>query len=119
MSTASFDYEKLQPVLAQRFYLCHGKQVQTQNVRIDSKALVSQHAQSIYQQVVASKIMPMNNATGITEAERLLAKQWFEAGGKKNRLSWPHGIKSLLSTRQLRCCRNAACCWSKYTGGSC
>ena len=46
--------------------------------------LVSQHAQSIYQQVVVSKIMPMNNATGITDAERLLVKQWFEAGAKVN-----------------------------------
>ena len=83
-ATSSFDYEKLQLVLAHRCYLCHGKQVQTKNVRLDSRALVSQHAQSIYQQVVASKIMPMNNATGITEAERLLVKQWFEAGAKKN-----------------------------------
>ena len=82
MAAASFDYEKLQPVLAQRCYMCHGEQVQMKNVRLDSKALVSQHAQSIYQQVVVSKIMPMNNATGITEAERLLVKQWFEAGAK-------------------------------------
>ena len=84
MAAASFDYEKLQPVLAQRCYMCHGEQVQMKNVRLDSKALVSQHAQSIYQQVVVSKIMPMNNATGITEAERLLVKQWFEAGAKVN-----------------------------------
>ncbi len=41
-----------------------------------------QHAQSIYQQVVVTKIMPMNNATGITDAERALIKQWFEAGAK-------------------------------------
>ena len=75
MATASFSYEKLQPVLAQRFYLCHSEQVRMKNVRLDSKALVSQHAQSIYQQVVVTKIMPMNNATGITEAERLLVKQ--------------------------------------------
>ena len=81
---AAFDYEKLEPVLAQRCYMCHGEQVQMKNVRLDSKALVSQHAQSIYQQVVVSKIMPMNNATGITDAERLLVKQWFEAGAKVN-----------------------------------
>ena len=80
----SFDYEKLEPVLAQRCYMCHGEQVQMKNVRLDSKALVSQHAQSIYQQVVVSKIMPMNNATGITDPERLLVKQWFEAGAKVN-----------------------------------
>jgi uncharacterized membrane protein len=34
----------------------------------------------MYQQVVVTKIMPMNNATGITPAERQLIKQWFESG---------------------------------------
>ena len=73
-------YEPLQKVLEQRCAMCHGAQVQMKNVRLDSPALVKQHAQSIYQQVVVSKIMPMNNTTGITEAERALVKQWFEAG---------------------------------------
>ena len=76
------DYKTVQKVLEQRCYLCHGAQVQMKNVRLDSPALVKQNAQSVYQQVVVSKIMPMNNATGITEAERLLVKQWFEAGAK-------------------------------------
>jgi uncharacterized membrane protein len=52
------------------------------NVRLDSPALLRQHAQAVYQQVVVSKTMPMNNATGITEAERTLVRQWFEAGAK-------------------------------------
>ena len=77
-----FDYESVQKVLEQRCYLCHGAQVQMKNVRLDSKALVRQHAQAMYQQVVVTKIMPMNNATGITEAERALIKQWFEAGAR-------------------------------------
>jgi uncharacterized membrane protein len=34
----------------------------------------------MYQQVVVTKVMPLNNATGITEAERALIKQWFESG---------------------------------------
>jgi uncharacterized membrane protein len=34
--------------------------------------------------VVVTKIMPMNNATQITDAERALIKQWFEAGAKLN-----------------------------------
>ena len=75
-------YEPLQKVLEQRCYMCHGAQMQMKNVRLDSSALVKQHAQSIYQQVVVSKIMPMNNATGITEAERALIRRWFEAGAK-------------------------------------
>lgn len=77
-------YKELQPVLAQRCYLCHGEQVQMKNVRLDSPQLVGTHAQAIYQQVVVTKIMPMNNATQITDAERLLIKQWFESGAKVN-----------------------------------
>ena len=65
-----------------RCYQCHGAQLQMKNVRLDSPALVKQHAQSVYQQVVVSKIMPMNNATGITDDERTQIKQWFEAGAK-------------------------------------
>jgi len=75
-------YQKVQTVLEQRCYQCHGAQLQMKNVRLDSPALVKQHAQAIYQQVVVARIMPMNNATGITEAERQLLKQWFEAGAE-------------------------------------
>ncbi|HEY3049998.1 MAG TPA: urate hydroxylase PuuD [Polaromonas sp.] len=76
------DYKTVQNVLEQRCYQCHGAQLQMKNVRLDSPALIKQHAQSVYQQVVVTKLMPMNNATGITEAERLAVKQWFEAGAK-------------------------------------
>ena len=74
------DYAQLQPVLAQRCYMCHGEQVQMKNLRLDSAASVKQHAQAVYQQVVVQKLMPMNNATGMTDAERALVKRWFEAG---------------------------------------
>ena len=76
------DYQQVQTVLEQRCYACHGAQLQMKNVRLDSPQLARQHAQSIYQQVVVTRTMPMNNATGITEAERGLLKQWFEAGAK-------------------------------------
>ncbi|HSO44549.1 MAG TPA: hypothetical protein VLQ47_03420, partial [Rhodoferax sp.] len=75
-------YATLQPILAQRCYLCHGAQVQMKNVRLDSTANVKLHAQNIYQQVVVSKIMPMTNTTGISEAERMVIKQWFETGAR-------------------------------------
>jgi uncharacterized membrane protein len=54
--------------------------VQFKNVRLDNAELVSKHAQNIYQQVVITRQMPMNNATGITEAERALVDRWFAAG---------------------------------------
>jgi len=79
-ATAVLNYQSLQPLLAQRCYACHGEAVQMKNVRLDSPQGVASHAQAIYQQVVVTRIMPMNNATGITEAERLLIKQWFESG---------------------------------------
>ena len=69
-------------MLSQRCYLCHGPQVQMKNVRLDSPENVKLHAQNIYQQVVVTRIMPMNNATGISEVERQFIKQWFEAGAK-------------------------------------
>ena len=73
-------YQEVQQVLAQRCHLCHGAQVQMKNVRLDTPAALKQHAQAVYQQAVVTRLMPMNNATGITEAERALIAQWFQGG---------------------------------------
>jgi uncharacterized membrane protein len=81
-STGQNDYQKVTKIIEDRCYQCHGAQLQMKNVRLDSPALVKQHAQSLYQQVVVLKIMPMNNSTNITDAERAKIKQWFEAGAK-------------------------------------
>ena len=81
-ATGQNDYQKISKIIENRCYQCHGAQLQMKNVRLDSAALVKQHAQSVYQQVVVTKIMPMNNATGITDDERTQIKQWFEAGAK-------------------------------------
>ena len=79
---AGFGYESVRPILAGRCYQCHGAQVQMKNVRLDSPAALKQHAQQVYQQAVLAKTMPLNNATGITDAERALVGQWFQAGAK-------------------------------------
>jgi uncharacterized membrane protein len=73
-------WQPVQAVLAQRCYQCHGAEVQMKNVRLDTPASVKTHAQAVYQQVVVTRQMPMNNATGITDDERELVKRWFEAG---------------------------------------
>ncbi|MCZ4311828.1 urate hydroxylase PuuD [Comamonadaceae bacterium G21597-S1] len=69
-------------VVEQRCAMCHGAQVQMKNVRLDAPALLKQHAQAVYQQAVVTRVMPMNNSTGITEAERALIGRWFTAGAK-------------------------------------
>ena len=79
-SQAPVEFASVQHVLEQRCYMCHGAQVQMKNMRVDSPQLVKQHAQAIYQQVVTLKLMPMNNATGLTDEERALIGRWYQAG---------------------------------------
>ena len=74
------DYAAVHKVIEQRCFMCHGAQLQMKNVRLDSPEMLKQHAQTVYQQAVVTRLMPMNNATGITEAERALIAQWFRAG---------------------------------------
>ena len=78
------DYGQVQAIVAQRCLMCHGEQVQMKNVRLDSPQRLKTQAQNVYLQVVVTRLMPMNNATGITEAERQAIRQWFEAGARVN-----------------------------------
>ena len=64
--------------------MCHGEALQSKGVRLDSPDELKKNAQMVYQQVVVQKSMPMNNATGLTDAERSLFAQWFSAGAAVN-----------------------------------
>jgi len=79
-AAAPASFAEVQAIVAQRCVMCHGEAMQSKNVRLDSAAEVSKHAQQIYQQAVVLKAMPMNNATQITDAERALIGRWFTAG---------------------------------------
>jgi uncharacterized membrane protein len=81
-AAGAVSYAQVQAVMSQRCVACHGEQVQMKNVRVDSAEAVSRNAQAIYQQVVVTKLMPMNNSTGITEEERALVSRWFLAGAR-------------------------------------
>ena len=69
-------FARVQTVVEQRCVLCHNAQVANKGVRLDSPEAIRQHAQAIHQQVVVLKVMPMNNATQITEDERALLARW-------------------------------------------
>ena len=75
---ASFAQVKV--VIDQRCALCHNAQVQNKGVALHTPELLRQHAQAVYQQAVVLRLMPFNNATQITDAERAVIKRWFEAG---------------------------------------
>ena len=49
-------------------------------LRLDVPEQLASRAPLIYQQVVQQKLMPLNNATQMTEAERALVARWFTAG---------------------------------------
>ena len=77
---APVSYAEVRALLDQRCVLCHNAAMQQKNVALHTAELLKQHAQAVHQQTVVLKLMPMNNATQITEAERALIKRWFEAG---------------------------------------
>ncbi|MDP4299880.1 urate hydroxylase PuuD [Leptothrix discophora] len=73
-------YDLIAPVMQQRCVMCHNEQLQNKGIALHTPDLVKQHAQAVYQQAVVLKLMPMNNATQITDDERALIQRWFEAG---------------------------------------
>ncbi|UZD55040.1 urate hydroxylase PuuD [Caldimonas aquatica] len=77
-------FAEVQAVVAQRCAMCHNAQLAQKNVALHTPQLIRQHAQAVYQQVAVLKLMPLNNATQITEDERALIKRWFEAGAPAN-----------------------------------
>ncbi|MFZ5549325.1 MAG: urate hydroxylase PuuD [Pseudomonadota bacterium] len=77
---AVVSFAEVKAVVDQRCVLCHNAQVQNKNVALHTEPLLRQHAQAVYQQAALLKLMPLNNATQMTEEERALLRRWFEAG---------------------------------------
>ncbi len=72
--------QAMRQLVEQRCVSCHNEQLASKNVALHTPQLLQQHAQAVYQQVSVLKLMPLNNATQITEDERQLVRRWFEAG---------------------------------------
>ena len=83
-AAAPVSFGAVKAVIAQRCVLCHNAQMTSKNVALHTPDLIQQHALAVYQQAVVLKLMPMNNATQITEDERALIKRWYEAGAPSN-----------------------------------
>ncbi|MCW7541083.1 urate hydroxylase PuuD [Aquabacterium sp. A7-Y] len=73
-------FEQVEAVLGQRCLVCHNAQLQSKNIGLHTPELVARNAQSLYQQAVVARTMPLNNATGITEEERALLGRWYRQG---------------------------------------
>jgi uncharacterized membrane protein len=77
-------FGQVKSLIDQKCAMCHNAQVQQKNVALNTPELIKQHAQNVYQQVSVLKLMPLNNATQITDDERALIKRWFDAGAPTN-----------------------------------
>lgn len=75
-------YAEVRAVVDQRCAMCHNEALASKNVALHTPELMARHAQAVYQQAAVLKLMPMNNATQMSEEERALIKRWFEQGAR-------------------------------------
>ena len=80
----SVSFTQVNAVIQQRCVMCHNAELQSKGIALHTPELVKAHGQAVYQQAAVLKLMPMNNATQITEDERALIKRWFDAGMATN-----------------------------------
>jgi uncharacterized membrane protein len=51
----------------------------SKNIRLDGPDRIQSQLPLIHQQVVVTRLMPINNSTAITEEERLKIDLWFKS----------------------------------------
>jgi len=85
-NAGSVSSAEAQVVILQRCTACHassptqpGFASAPKGVVLESAQDLATHAQSIHQQVVVTRAMPIGNLTGITEAERQLIDRWYQS----------------------------------------
>ncbi|KDP89286.1 membrane protein [Cupriavidus sp. SK-3] len=86
-AAAQVSFTKVQEVINSRCVQCHAAAPKmmpaaAKGIKLDTADEIKAHAQLIYQQAVQQKAMPLGNVTQITDDERALLGQWFEAGAK-------------------------------------
>ena len=79
-------FDRVRSIVGQRCVTCHspaptfpGITQPPAGVLLNAPAGIAQNAQRIYQQVVVTRIMPLGNATKITDQERAVIAAWVAA----------------------------------------
>lgn len=67
---------RIAELVAQRCLPCHSAALASKDVRLDGPEHLATHRARIYQQVVVQRLMPLNNATGMSEEERAMIAAW-------------------------------------------
>jgi uncharacterized membrane protein len=86
-TSATASFADVQHIVTARCTACHaarpsfeGIDEAPKGIMLDTAARLKAQAAMVYQQAVVTRIMPLNNLTGITEDERQMIAQWFQAG---------------------------------------
>ncbi len=86
---ATVAYADVAPIVARRCAVCHaakptqpGFAAPPEGVRLDSVAAIVANARRIDDVAVATHVMPLGNATHMTDAERATLGAWIAAGAK-------------------------------------
>jgi uncharacterized membrane protein len=82
-AAAPVDFAQVRAIVQQRCLLCHAGPAASKGVRLDQDASIVSHAQDIYLQVVVNRAMPLNNVTGMTDAQRSEIARWVSEGAKR------------------------------------
>jgi uncharacterized membrane protein len=82
-------FAQVAQVIEQRCVACHAERPTwpgfasaAKNVVLDTPDAILRQAQTIHQQTVVTRAMPIGNLSQITDAERALIDAWFRAGAK-------------------------------------
>jgi uncharacterized membrane protein len=82
-ATGPVSFAGIQPVLALRCAACHNVPNPPKGVALDSYDHVRAAAGRIKTMAVDTRVMPLGNATGMTEAERQRLGAWIDAGAPR------------------------------------
>lgn len=81
------DFARVRAIVGRRCVTCHspvptfpGIAQPPAGVVLNNPAGILQNAQRIYQQVIVTRIMPLGNATQMTDQERAVIAAWIKAG---------------------------------------
>jgi uncharacterized membrane protein len=84
---SSADRAAVMPVIVSRCQPCHSRTPTQPGFTAPPKGLVLEtadqvraNARRVYQQAVVTRVMPLGNQTGMTDAERDLLARWFRSG---------------------------------------
>ena len=88
-ATSTVSFAEVQQIIADRCTVCHsasptqpGFTAPPKGVIFDTPQDITGQAVAIHQQTIVSKAMPIGNLTQMSESERALLDQWFQAGAK-------------------------------------